>query len=156
MAVCRAYSSDPEDAKEILNDGFLKVFKHLKNLKNQETLLPWLRQIMVNTALDSFRKKQNKQVERWTENQPVAEPYLNEEGVLAQISAEEILVLLQRLPPAPRVVFGLYVLEGYSHQEIALQMGIGESTSRAYLSEANKQLRRALTQNQQNDERIRR
>lgn len=156
MTVCMAYSNDPEDAKEILNDGFMKVFKNLKNLKSMEALLPWLRQIMVNTALDYFRRNQNRKTTERLDNHVIDEPYLNDEGVLAKMSAEEILSLLQALPPAPRMVFGLYVLEGYSHQEIAQQLGIGESTSRAYLSEANKQLRRALTQNQKNDERIRR
>ncbi|MFN8346351.1 MAG: RNA polymerase sigma factor [Spirosomataceae bacterium] len=157
MAVCMAYSNNREDACEMLNDGFLKAFKGLKHLKNEEALLPWLRQIMVHTALDCFRRNQRRRGEISSDEivREPAEPYQNEEGVLAQLSAEEILKHLQQLPPAPRMVFGLYVLEGYSHQEIAHQLKIAESSSRSYLNEANKRLRKLLTvQNEKSNERF--
>ncbi len=79
-------------------------------------------------------------------NSEPLEPYLNEEAVLAQLSAEHIITMLQQLPLPYRLVFSLYVLDGYSHQEIARQLGLAESTSRAHLSEANKRLRQALNQ----------
>lgn len=157
MAVCMAYSNNREDALEILNDGFLKAFKGLKELKNKEAVTPWLRQIMVHTALDYFRRnqRQKREVSAETVAHYLSEPYQNEEGILAQLSAEEILNHLQQLPPAPRMVFGLYVLEGYSHQEIAHQLKIAESSSRSYLNEANKRLRKLLTvQNEKSNERF--
>lgn len=159
MTVCMAYSDNREDAREILNGGFLKAFKALKELKNKEAVLPWLRQIMVHTALDYFRRNQRRKRDISNEDisLTLAEPYQNEEGVLAQMSADEILKYLQQLPPAPRMVFGLYVLEGYSHQEIAQKLTITEGTSRAYLAEANKRLRKVLTvQNEKDNERVRR
>jgi len=147
LSICLAYASDREDAREILNDGFLKVFAKLTELKNEDVLLPWLRRIMVNTAIDYYRKnlKRAQPIAPETLAQSVAEPYLNDEAIFAQLSAEHILAVLQQLPLSCRMVFSLYVLEGYSHAEIAARLTIGESTSRAYLTEANRLLRRALT-----------
>lgn len=146
LSVCLAYSSNQEDAREILNDGFLKVFQHLSDLKNEEVLLMWLRRIMVNTAIDFYRKNKQKAIQmsiELTGSEP-EEPYFNDEAIFAQLSAEHILAVLHQLPPTYRLVFSLYVLEGYTHREIAEQLGIAESTSRSYLTEANQLLRRAL------------
>lgn len=159
MTVCMAYSNHREDAREVMNDGFMKAFKNIKELKNRESVLPWLRKIMVNTALDYYRRNQRRKENGLTDEASldVAEPYQNDEGVLAQLSAEEILAHLQQLPSAVRMVFGLYVLEGYSHQEIAQKLGIAESSSRSYLNESNKRLRKVLTlQNKSDNERIKR
>lgn len=155
MTICMAYSSNRDDARELLNDGFLKAFNNLNKLQNTEVVRPWLRQIMVNTALDYYRKHQHQWIKVAPED--ATEHLVESESVLAQISAEEILTLLQQLPPMPRLVFGLYVLEGYSHQEISQRLHIAESTSRAYLTDANQRLRRALIkQNEPENERIRR
>lgn len=159
MTVCMAYSTHREDAREVLNDGFLKAFNTIKELKNREAVLPWLRKIMVNTALDYYRRNQRRKENGFTDEASLyaPEPYQNEEGVLARLSAEEILAQLQQLPSALRIVFGLYVLEGYSHQEIAQKLSIAESSSRSYLNEANKRLRKVLTlQNESDNERIKR
>lgn len=159
MTVCMAYSNHREDAREVLNDGFLKAFKNIKELNNREAILPWLRKIMVNTALDYYRRNQRRKENELTDEASLnaTEPYQNDEGVLAQLSAEEILAQLQQLPSAVRMVFGLYVLEGYSHQEIAQKLNIAESSSRSYLNEANKRLRKILTlQNESDNERIKR
>jgi RNA polymerase sigma-70 factor (ECF subfamily) len=146
LSVCLAYASDREDAREMLNDGFLKVFRKIKELKNEAVLLPWLRRIMVNTAIDYYRRNQKRaanvsieSVEYYAE-----EPYLNDEAIFAQLSAEDILAVLHQLPAPYRMVFSLYVLEGYAHREIAEQLSIAESTSRSYLTEANRLLRQAL------------
>lgn len=158
LSVCLAYTNSREDACEILNDGFMKAFRQLKELQNQEVLLPWLRRIMVNTAIDHYRKnlKRSHDVPVEAVEHSLAEPHLNDEGILAQLSAEYILQQLQQLPTTYRVVFGLYVLEGYSHREIGEQLHLAESTSRAHLAEANRLLRKALaTQNDTNYERKR-
>lgn len=147
LSVCSAYASDHEDAREMLNDGFLKVFRNLNELKNDDVLLPWLRRIMVNTAIDYYRRNRKRTVTVSTESvaHTLEEPYLNDETILARLSAEDILTLLHQLPVSYRVVFSLYVLEGYSHREIAGRLGLTESTSRAHLTEANRRLRHALT-----------
>jgi RNA polymerase sigma factor (sigma-70 family) len=149
LSVCLAYANDREDAREMLNDGFMKAFKGIKDLQNQEVLLPWLRRIMVNTAIDYHRKSLKRGLEIPAEKVPyLEEPYLNDESVFAQLSAEHILDVLHRLPVPYRMVFSLYVLEGYSHREIAGQLNITESTSRSHLTEANRRMRQELmTQN---------
>jgi len=126
LSVCMAYSNNPEDAREILNDGFLKVFKHLKNLHDVETLMPWLRRIMVNTGIDYYRKNQKRVLDIPADTMAyhLEEPYLNDTHIYAQLSAAEIIHILQAIPLPYRMVFGLYVLEGYSHAEIAQQLNI--------------------------------
>lgn len=158
LSVCLAYTNSREDACEILNDGFMKAFGKLKELQNPDVLLPWLRRIMVNTAIDHYRKnlKRRHDISVEAVEHSLAEPHLNDEGILAQLSAEYILEQLQKLPSTYRVVFGLYVLEGYSHREIGEQLHLAESTSRAHLAEANRLLRKALSvQNDKNYERNR-
>ncbi|WP_460995764.1 RNA polymerase sigma factor [Spirosoma harenae] len=147
LSVCLAYASDREDAREMLNDGFLKVFRSLKDLKNEAVLMPWLRRIMVNTAIDYYRKRRKQSMDFSVElvGDTLEEPYLNDEAIFAQLSAEHILAVLHELPVPYRMVFSLYVLEGYTHREIAEQLGIVESTSRSHLTEANRLLRKALT-----------
>ncbi|MGA0559917.1 RNA polymerase sigma factor [Larkinella sp. VNQ87] len=146
LSVCLAYADNREDARELLNDGFLKAFRSLHELKNPEAVLPWLRRILVNTALDAYRKNRHRRHEISTEAvaDQLVEPYQNDEAILAQLSAEHILAALHQLPTPYRLVFSLYVLEGYSHREIANHLNLAESTSRAHLTEANRLLRRAL------------
>lgn len=148
FSVCLAYASNREDAREMLNDGFLKVFKNIKDLKNHHVLLLWLRRIMVNTAIDYYRKnsKRFKEIPAETVAYQLEEPYLNDKSLFAQFSAEHILDILQKMPAPYRMVFSLYVLEGYAHKEISQQLHITEGTSRAHLTEANRLLRHALQQ----------
>lgn len=147
LSVCLAYASDQEDAREMLNDGFLKVFRHLDTLKNEDVLVPWLRRILVNTAIDYYRRNRKRALDVSTDDlvYTLEEPYLNDEAIFAQLSVEHILTVIHQLPLPYRMVFSLYVLEGYTHREIAEQLGLAESTSRAHLSEANRLLRKALT-----------
>jgi RNA polymerase sigma-70 factor (ECF subfamily) len=146
LSVCLAYANDRDDALELVNDAFLKAFRTMKSLENEAALLPWFRKILVNTAIDHHRKalRRATRVPTEAEVERAEEPHWNEAAVYAQLSAEHILTELQRLAVPYRVVFSLYVLEGYAHAEIAQRLGIAESTSRAHLSEANRLLRRAL------------
>lgn len=147
LTVCLAYADSQEEAAELLNDGFMKVFAGLKTLKSVEALLPWLRRIMVNTALDQYRKNRHRRMDLPTDlvDNQLVEPNQGNEAIYARLSAEEIINALQQLATPYRVVFSLYVLEGYSHREIAQQLAIAESTSRAHLTEANRLLRSRLT-----------
>ncbi|GAB4009767.1 hypothetical protein GCM10028808_19200 [Spirosoma migulaei] len=147
LSVCLAYASDQEDAREMLNDGFLKAFRHLDTLKNEDVLVPWLRRILINTAIDYYRRNRKRALDLSTDElaYTLEEPYLNDEAIFAQLSAEHILAVIHQLPLPYRMVFSLYVLEGYTHREISEQLGLAESTSRAHLSEANRLLRKALT-----------
>lgn len=147
LSVCLAYANDYEDARELLNDGFLKAFRHLGDLKDDAAVQAWLRRILVNTAIDYYRKHRKRAPEVPTDQvaHSLEEPNWNADAIFAQLSAEDILTILHNLPVPYRMVFSLYVLEGYAHREIAQQLHITESTSRAYLTEANRLLRRALT-----------
>ena len=151
LSVCLAHAANRDDALEIMNDGFLKVFRNLGTQRNPDALAGWLRTIMVNTAIDHHRKnghlKLNTPLEQ-ARHQSARE--YGDEAVYAGLSADEILKNVQGLPATQRLVFGLYVIEGYSHKEIAATLGIAESTSRAYLSDANARLRESLTSQARN------
>lgn len=139
MGVCLRYASGREEAAEILNKGFLKVFNMIKNYDIKKGRLDsWIYKIMMNTAIDHFRSEF-----RYKGNIVEMEQayYIGDQtDVLHQISADEIIELIQKLSPAYRTVFNLYVLEGMSHGEISEQLGISEGTTKSNLAKARKKL----------------
>lgn len=142
LSVCMSYCENRDDALEIMNDGFLKVFKNLDKIENIERIKPWLRRIMINVAIDHFRKNVRKQSTNLSEN--VADQNYGDASVYAKLSSEDIMKAVQSLPTNYRMVFNLYAVEGYSHKEIGEMLKIAESTSRANLSLANGLLREKL------------
>ncbi|MEI8046573.1 MAG: RNA polymerase sigma factor [Bacteroidota bacterium] len=136
-SIALRYSSDNELAGEILNESFLKVFNNLHKYDDNQAFKGWLRTIVVNTAIDSYRK--NKQLPQHENLDNVELADINEDA-LSSISAEEILTLVQQLSPVYRMVFSLYVIDGYSHKEIAEKLGIKEGTSKSNLQDARKKL----------------
>ena len=146
MGVCLRYAKHRHEAEEIVNDGFLKVFDHLERCKNPAAFKGWLRRIMVNAAIDYYRRyKKFRQEVSETDTPDLP----SSEEVMAQLSAEDLLRLVQALPDAYRLVFNLYAIEGYSHEEIAAQTGIAASTSRANLTKARARLRQMLAQQEE-------
>ncbi len=148
MSVCDRYVSKEEDASEILNDGFLKIFKEIHHFKPSyadvlNSFKGWLRKIMVYTAIDHFRKnnKHKNVIELET-----AMVYLPKENETAfdKISYDEIIRFIQELSPAYRTVLNLFIVEGFSHDEIAQQLGISVGTSKSNLAKARKQLQKIL------------
>ncbi|MEI6059490.1 MAG: RNA polymerase sigma factor [Bacteroidota bacterium] len=131
------YSSDDQLADEIVNDSFLKVFNNLDKYDDKQAFKGWLRTIVVNTAIDYYRKSNQAPAYQNLDN--VHLPDLNED-VISGISAEEILDLVRKLSPAYRTVFSLYVIDGYTHKEIAEKLGIGEGTSKSNLQDARRKL----------------
>lgn len=146
MGVCLRYASSRDEAAEILNKGFLKVFNMIKNYEpDRGRLDSWIYKIMMNTAIDHFRAEV-----RYRSNIVEMEQayYVGDEtDVLQQISADEIIELIQKLTPAYRTVFNLYVMEGMSHAEIAEQLGISEGTTKSNLAKARKKLQALLAEN---------
>lgn len=132
-SVCLRYSSNVEEAEEILNEGFFKVFKNLHNYDTQLPFKAWLRTIMVNSAISNFRKNQKFHSEIGFE--AIAEPALDE-GIVDQIAAEEILELVQQLRPIYRSIFLMHVVDGYQLREIADQLNVKEGTVRSHFSRA--------------------
>ena len=139
--VCLRHAVDENEALDILHEGFIKVFRHISKYTVGTSLSAWIRRIMVNTSIDYYRKK----ARRRTEDIDTAYgAQLDDPGVISQMAAEEIIASLQELSPAYRAVFNLYVIEGFSHREIAEQLGITESTSRSNLVKARTKLKHLL------------
>lgn len=141
MSICLRYADNRDEAAEILNDGFMKIFTNIKLFDLTKPFKPWLRKIMINTSINHYRKKQkdiqSEEIER-------AERESENENIISGISYQEIITMLQKLPPAYRTVFNLYVLEGYRHEEIAKMLGITVGTSKSNLFKAKESLKKIL------------
>lgn len=142
MGVCLRYANDRNDAQDILHDGFIKIYRNIAKYQPGTSIVAWMRRIMVNTAIDYYRK----QTRRRTEDIDQAfDIKTNMPNAVSQIGAKEIMECIQKLSPAYRAVFNLYVIEGYAHKEIADILGITESTSRSNLVKARIKLKAMLT-----------
>jgi len=136
-SVCLRYSSNPDEAKDILNEGFLKVFNNLDKYLPEYSFKAWLRTIIVNTAINYYRdnKKYNQEI-----GFDGSEEAIYDEDIISKIAADEILGLVQQLPPAYRTVFVMHVVDGYNHREIGEILGINEGTSRSNFAKARQKL----------------
>lgn len=142
LVLCRSYARNEEDAIEILQDGFLKIFQQIDKFDaGKSSLYTWMRQVMINTAIDALRKqnKKNVAIEWKEEHEPAIEP-----EIIYRMTAQQIQCMLQLLPSTTRAVFNLYITEGYNHKEIGEFLEISEGTSRWHLSEARKYLINSL------------
>lgn len=136
FVVCLRYGRNREEAEEVLQEGFMRVFDHIKQYKFTGSFEGWVRKIMVNCALSKYRSKtQLHAVASIDTSNPNVE-YADREDVLSKISVKELIVMVQQLPPAYRMVFNLYVFEGMKHREIADLLNISEGTSKSNLSDA--------------------
>lgn len=146
MLVCRRYVKNPEDAEELMLDGFYKFFRHLSSFHYQSdaALYAWLKKIMINECLMFLRKKKAFIIVSETD---AAELPL-QEAVLDSLSAAEIFNMVIQLPVGYRTVFNLHVIEGLPHGEIAGLLGITEGTSKSQLSKAKTLLQKTLLKNQ--------
>jgi RNA polymerase sigma-70 factor (ECF subfamily) len=131
------YTADKVEAEEILNEGFLKVFQNLDKYDPLQPFKAWLRTILVNTAISNYRKNR-----KFQHDVPIDEVHEIgfEDSVLEQISANEILEIVQQLPAIYRTTFMMYVVDGYSHREIADALNLNESTVRSNFSRARAKL----------------
>lgn len=142
MGVCMRYANNDDDALDILHEGFIKVFKHVSSYQPGTSLTAWIRRIMVNTAIDYYRKT----IRRRTEDIETAYNLSSSDAdAISQCSEKDILAAVKKLTPAYRAVFNMYVIEGFSHKEIADQLEITESTSRSNLVKARLKLQAILT-----------
>jgi RNA polymerase sigma-70 factor (ECF subfamily) len=146
MGVGLRYLSDREDALEVVNDAFIKVFGSISSFNTENQFKPWLRRIVVNTAIDR-RRKNIKFLDHVDIDQAV---YVGQSAaIIDQLGVEDIKVLLDQLPHIQRMVFNLYEIDGYNHDEIGSMLGIPVSSSRVYLSRAKEKLRNALNKQQE-------
>ncbi|NJL74403.1 MAG: RNA polymerase sigma factor [Saprospiraceae bacterium] len=133
MSICIRYVEQEDEAISILNDAFLKVFQNIKSFNLEQEFKPWLRRIIVNTAINHIRdyKKFKQEI-----NMEAAKNEMTSEDVLSLIAYKELLALVQSLSLAYRTVFNMYVIDGFKHEEIATQLGISVSTSKSNLARA--------------------
>ncbi|MBX3239053.1 MAG: sigma-70 family RNA polymerase sigma factor [Chitinophagaceae bacterium] len=132
-AVCLRYAGKDEDAQDILQDGFVKVFRNLGMYRGDGSFEGWVRRIFVNTAIEHYRRK--------AAVYPVTETHENileakDASVLDTLSVKDLQAIIQQLSPGYKAVFNLYVIEGYTHKEIGDMMGISEGTSKSQLARA--------------------
>jgi RNA polymerase sigma-70 factor (ECF subfamily) len=131
--LCLQYASCEEDAQDILQEGFIKIFAKLDQVKNPAALPGWIRRVMINTALERYRSQVV--LQRVDEvREEYDEVTVNE--ALDRITCEELTGLIQTLTPRYRMVFNLYAIEGYAHKEISEELGISIGTSKSNLSRA--------------------
>lgn len=142
-AVCLQYSGNDDEAKDILQEGFIKIFENLQNYKFEGSFEGWIRRITVNTALEKYRSRNNlykvEDIDQITETdaEPDGEDYTG-------LEANDLLDIIRELPPKYRMVFNLYAIEGYSHKEISKLVNISEGTSKSNLSRARIILQRRV------------
>jgi RNA polymerase sigma-70 factor (ECF subfamily) len=140
-AVCFRYASNTDDAQDILQDGFIKVFKKLDSFRGEGSFEGWVRRVFVNTAIEHFRRKKYLQPVTEKEENTIEGKYVS---ALDDLAEQDILELITQLSPGYRTVFNMYVVEGFSHKEIAEMLGISEGASKSQLSRAKVVLQRLV------------
>lgn len=150
MAICDRYTNNQDDALEILNDGFLKVFREIHRFKPAYTDVTnsfkgWIRKIIIYTAIDHYRKHHHHQMTKELNDSVIEMPGAQEDAI-DKISHDEIIRAVQKLSPGYRAVFNLFVIEGFSHEEISNHLGISIGTSKSNLNKAKRNLQKILLQ----------
>ncbi|MEG1555846.1 MAG: sigma-70 family RNA polymerase sigma factor [Bacteroidales bacterium] len=143
--VCMRYARDSEEAQDMLNEGFLKIFSNLDKYENSGSFEAWMKRVMINSALDYQRKY--KTLVETVNYEAVPESILNvydENNAISKISSDELMQLIQKLPPMSKNVFNLYLFENYSHAEIAKLLNIKEGTSHWHLNFAKNKLKEEI------------
>lgn len=136
--ICIRYAIDKEEALDILHEGFIKVFRYIGRYQSGTNLKAWVKRIIVNTAIDNYRKNSKL---RTSDLEQAYDVCSLDADAISQITADDIMDAIQELPDQYRTIFNLFIIDGYSHQEIGEKLGINESTSRSNLAKARKKLK---------------
>jgi RNA polymerase sigma factor (sigma-70 family) len=144
LGVCLRYSKNKEQAEDVLQDGFIKVFNNLAKYAGTGSLEGWVRRIMVNTSLDQIRKETKFQGDIGFDD--VDYKIETNSFIIESMMAEDLLILINNMPSGYRTVFNLFAIEGYSHKEIAEELSISESTSKSQYSRARAFLQQKLNE----------
>ena len=144
LGICARYCPNMEDAKDALHEGFIKIFKQIDRFKGNSKLETWMTRIMINTAIDHFKKglkykfMEEDQLQTYDEN---VEIVFEEEE---EIQLSDLYKVIEELPDGYRIIFNLYAIEGFTHKEIAQELNISEGTSKSQLARARKHLQKLL------------
>ncbi len=142
LAVCLRYVNDPETARDLMQDGFIKVFTSIDTYTGSGAFEGWLRKIFVNCALEYLRR--NDVLRESTDLDNTAELVQPNSNAISDLSAAELMQLVHDLPAGFRTVFNMFAIEGYSHKEISEALGITESTSRSQYTRAKQLLQKKI------------
>lgn len=141
LGLCMRYASSKEQAQEVMNDGFVKVFKYIQKYDEKRPFIPWLKRILINCAIDNYhvekRKIQEDELEKGIDR-------VGSDSTISDITYNEMLEIIRILPPAYQTVFNLRAIEGYKHEEIAKLLNISVGTSKSNFSRAKEKLRKYL------------
>lgn len=148
LGMCLRYSENQEEAQDVLQNGFIKVFQNIGNYKGDGSFEGWIKRIVVNTAIDNYRRKKTRGVQVNSDLAERVGSHMAEEedaeSIYNQVPVKEVLAAVQKLSPAYQAVFNLYVMEGYSHNEISEMLQISVGTSKSNLSKARLNLQKML------------
>lgn len=141
FGVCLRYAKDTTEAEDNLQEGFVKIFTNIHRFRHEGSFEGWMRRIMVNVSLEKYRKQHQMHP---VEDVAVYDKNPGSDNIIENISANEIIGLIQELPPRYRMVFNLYVMEGLNHKEISEEMNISVGTSKSNLARAREILKRKV------------
>ncbi len=143
MGLCRRYARSQPEAEDMFHEGFIRIFHQLHTLEQADKLVPWMKRVMVNTAINVYHRNHKQQAETELDDawERVSPDHMD---TLSRLGTEELLKLIEQLPDGYRMVFNLYVIDGYNHNEIAGLMGIAEGTSKSQLARAKNLLKTKL------------
>ncbi|MDX2136213.1 MAG: RNA polymerase sigma factor [Saprospiraceae bacterium] len=137
------FARDRAEAEDMLQDGFIRVYRDMAQFRGEGALGGWIRRIMVNTALSHLRKQRDF-LRDTADFSPFENLFRTDEDISSRLDAESLMKVLQKLPPGYRAVFNLYAIEGFSHEEIAEQLGISIGTSKSQLFKAREFLKKII------------
>ena len=142
MGVCLRYAQNQDEANDMLQDGFIKIFQKLKSYSGVGSFGGWVHRTMTNTCLDAIRK--NKKYKFSVEIEKAEGEVNVDESALSEIRTQELLKLIQKLPDGYRIVFNMFAIEGYGHKEIAERLGVTENTSKSQYRKARLWLQKEI------------
>ncbi len=145
MTICLRYSTDREEAREMLNLGFFKILTNLRKYQLETSFKSWIHKVMVNTLIDEYRKKKvHHEHMKYVEDYEAIEEDTEVNSAIVKMDVEQIHALIVKLPPVSRKVFNMYAIDGFSHKEIANLLGITEGTSRWHLNFSRQKLQEMI------------
>ena len=142
MGVCLRYVDSYEEAQDVLQEGFIKVFKKIRSYSGKGSFEGWIKKIIVNTALDYLRTIKSDRFN--VDIEDVSYKLYNDAQIIENMEADSLLNLIKALPIGYRTVFNMFAIEGYTHKEISIELGISENTSKSQLSRAKLYLQKQV------------
>ena len=145
LGVCSRYARNNSDAEDILQNGFMRIFDNLHQFKDEGSFEGWMKRIMINTTLGYYRAKSP--LYTYTEIENITEHPKTDYNALNILETAELMDMINKLPPRCKVVFNMFVIDGYTHKEIAETLKISEGTSKSQLFDAKKLLKQMIANN---------